>query len=87
MFKQKITDDVKAFVAPFLFEGALFADLTAGNGYDTLFLAEGVGETGRVYAFDIQASALQKTGERLKEQGLIDRVSLIHDSHERIKDY
>ena len=35
-------------------EGDLCIDATAGNGNDTLFLCELVGECGRVLAFDIQ---------------------------------
>ena len=38
--------------------GDLAVDLTAGNGSDTLFLAQTVGPTGTVLAFDIQVQAL-----------------------------
>lgn len=65
--------------------GELVVDATAGNGNDTLFLAEHVGETGHVYAFDIQQTALESTAEHLGI--LTDRVSLIWDSHENIKQY
>lgn len=60
-------------------------DATAGNGNDTLFLAEHVGINGHVYAFDIQQAALESTAERLGE--LTSRVSLIWDSHENVKKY
>ena len=63
----------------------LVVDATAGNGNDTLFLAEHVGENGHVYAFDIQQAALDATAERLGE--LTDRVSLIWDSHDNINQY
>ena len=41
-------------------------DATMGNGYDTLFLCEAVGPEGRVYAFDIQAQAVETTRARLR---------------------
>ncbi len=43
-------------------------DATAGNGNDTAFLANLVGPTGRVFAFDVQASAAQATVARLAEE-------------------
>lgn len=35
--------------------GGRALDATAGNGHDTLLLAQLVGETGRVWAFDVQS--------------------------------
>ncbi len=48
--------------------GDLAIDATAGNGHDTAFLADCVGATGRVLAFDVQESALTATRERVAEQ-------------------
>jgi SAM-dependent methyltransferase len=57
-------------------------DATAGGGNDTLFLARLVGLTGSVYAFDIQAEALQQTRERFaREQKSSQHVRFILDSH------
>lgn len=61
--------------------GDLAIDATAGNGHDTVFLAERVGESGRVIAFDIQAEAISATRARLAAAGLADRVTLIEGSH------
>ena len=58
-----------------------------GNGYDTLFLSRTVGEKGRVYAFDIQQSALESTEKRLKENGAPENYTLICDSHHNAKEY
>ncbi|QHW33276.1 methyltransferase domain-containing protein [Paenibacillus rhizovicinus] len=52
---------VKERVAP----GGVVIDATCGNGVDTQFLAELVGPRGRVYAFDIQVDALERTRARL----------------------
>lgn len=65
-------------------EGMVAIDMTAGNGHDTLFLAERVGDTGHVYAFDVQAEAVEATTKRLEAAGLSQRVSVIHDSHDTV---
>lgn len=64
--------------------GARVIDATMGNGKDTLWLAGLVGETGKVYAFDVQKDAVERSRARLEEAGLLDRVRLIHDGHERV---
>ena len=65
-------------------EGCITADCTAGNGHDTCFLAALCGDTGRVYAFDIQESAVASTAALLEKEGLAGRVVLIRDGHENI---
>lgn len=54
----------------FVWPGDIAIDATAGNGHDTLALAELVGPTGRVFAFDIQPVALANTASRMAERGL-----------------
>lgn len=61
--------------------GDIAIDATVGNGYDTIFLAEQVGATGKVYGFDIQHAALQAAQEKCQQANLQDRVSLIQASH------
>ena len=67
--------------------GEQVIDATAGNGYDTLFLAKQVGELGRVFSFDVQQLALTRTREKLEEQALDGRCQLILDSHEHLARY
>jgi predicted methyltransferase len=62
-------------------EGDTVVDATAGNGHDTVFLAQLVGEDGRVHAYDIQAAAIEATAARLEQAGLRERVMLHHTSH------
>lgn len=62
--------------------GDLVVDATAGQGFDTEFLARLVGEQGHVYAFDVQELALRRTKERLAAAGLLERVTLCHAGHE-----
>jgi len=67
--------------------GQIVLDCTVGNGNDTLLLSLLVGEKGKVYGFDIQSVAIERTRKKLINEGLEDRVILINDSHENIDKY
>ena len=81
MFPPHPTDLLHTILRGEIHEGDLAIDATAGNGHDTLFLAQEVGETGKVIAFDIQPAAIEATRKRLEDGGQIDRVSLHQKSH------
>jgi len=66
--------------------GDTVVDATAGKGGDTLFLADLVGESGRVFAFDLQQAALDVTGSRLAQLGQAHRVTLVCGSHDRLSE-
>ena len=67
--QQRVPDVLKAMgVQP----GAMFADIGAGQGFYTVRLARAVGESGRVYAVDVNASTLRSLRSRLKEEGLVN---------------
>ena len=68
-------------------EGDTVIDATAGNGHDTVFLAEAVGETGRVLAFDIQHSAIDSAKARIEAAGLSSRVEFYQASHARVAEH
>lgn len=68
-------------IAAVLQPGDAAIDATAGNGHDTSFLAEKVGCTGKVIAFDVQEQAIFSTRERLAAAGLLERVELVQGSH------
>ena len=67
--------------------GDIAVDATAGNGHDTLFMAQLVGEMGKVYAFDIQQSAIENTKKLLDKNGVLNRTHLICDGHQNMKEY
>lgn len=67
--------------------GDVVIDATAGNGHDTVFLADKVGINGHVWAFDLQQQALMNTQTLLNTRQLAQQVSLIHDSHAQIAAY
>lgn len=68
-------------------QGDRVVDATMGNGHDTLHLARLVGDTGKVYAFDIQPQALQTTAALLLAENLQARCVLIQESHVRMRAY
>ena len=65
----------------------IYLDSTMGNGYDTTFFCELAGEKGKVYAFDIQELAAERTGKLLEQRGLTARAQLILDSHANMEQY
>lgn len=61
-------------------------DATAGNGKDTLFLAQNTPNETAIYAFDIQQQALLNSQELLKNHGFsTNKVRYILDSHANVK--
>ena len=68
-------------------EGDIAVDATAGNGHDTLFLAQLVGDDGFVYAFDVQKQAVDATLHRLLDNALEHRALVLKDGHENIAKY
>lgn len=76
-----------AYVQAALQEGARAIDATCGNGHDTAFLAQLVGETGKVIGFDIQQQAVDNTRKRLEEAGLLQRCELHLCSHAQMEEH
>jgi len=80
-----LTDQAARRLAVYLSAGDVVIDATAGNGYDTLFLAQHVEPAGHVFAFDIQPRAIEKTRQRLAAQNLAAQVTLRLASHGDLK--
>lgn len=74
-------------VAAVLRPGDVAIDATAGNGHDTVFLAERVGDAGKVFAFDVQAEAIAAARARVEAAGLTGRVEFILASHATIVEH
>ncbi len=65
--------------------GDAVVDATAGNGHDSLFLAQRVVPGGHLWAFDVQAAAVAATRSRLLENGMeAADFTLHHAGHERL---
>lgn len=68
-------------------ENGLFIDATAGNGHDTLFLAQHIDSTSKILSFDIQETAILQTRQLLQKHDLAPKVTCILDSHANISNY
>jgi SAM-dependent methyltransferase len=65
------TVEAQNIACRYLTKGCIAIDATCGNGNDTLFLAEKVGEDGTVYGIDIQADAVDVARQKLADAGLV----------------
>ncbi len=79
-----ITDLSKFFIKQVVCPEDNVIDATAGNGHDTIFLAKLLSNKGKVFSFDIQKQAIEKTKEKLESQNLSHKVSLLHTGHQEI---
>ncbi len=76
---------VKAAIEPALKNARTVVDATAGNGHDTLFLAEQTADAAKIYAFDIQETALNNTRALTAEYA--ERINYVLASHDKIAEW
>ncbi|WP_040207558.1 class I SAM-dependent methyltransferase [Neobacillus jeddahensis] len=84
MKMERILPFAKSILKKAVQPGDIAVDATLGNGHDTVFLAELVGETGKVFGFDVQMEAIRSSEERLQQNKLTERVTLFHAGHEQL---
>ena len=84
-----ILDAAHAFAARGLGPGGVAIDATVGNGHDTLFLVQEVGEEGTVIGFDVQSDALQATRDRVESEApdVSGCLHLVHAGHESMAEH
>ncbi|MDQ8205561.1 FAD-dependent oxidoreductase [Pelagicoccus sp. SDUM812003] len=80
------TEVVREVISHHVNPGETAIDATAGNGHDTVWLCESVGASGHVFAFDLQAPALEITRGRLRKSSLAKRATLMQRGHETMLD-
>ena len=81
----RLIDHAHKVIRAVVTKGDVVVDATLGNGYDTLFLAKCVGDTGKVIGFDVQQMALDSTKRRLLDNGVaLSSFQLCLDSHDQI---
>jgi hypothetical protein len=80
-----LVKEVHRRLAQIIEPGDLCLDATAGNGLDTLFLAQLVKDSGTVHAMDVQKDALSITGSLLERHGLKDRVTTHLTCHSKME--
>lgn len=83
----RLTDYCHLHVEKILTTGDVAIDATMGNGHDTCFLAQIVGETGKVFAFDIQSQAVENTQKRLQQLAFSSRVEIFEADHATMKEH
>lgn len=81
---KRLTEIAQQRVTDVLGSGEYAIDATAGNGHDTAFLAQHVGPGGRVFAFDVQPTAIAATRQRLADLGL-QNIDLLQRSHSELE--
>jgi len=64
--------------------GMVFLDIGCGDGFFTILAAKKVGERGKVYAVDVDASAIQKLNNKAKSEGLKNITTKIGEAEETI---
>lgn len=80
------TVEAQRMAADYLTAGAIAIDATVGNGFDTLFMAQHVGEAGLVYGVDIQPAAIESAKQKLQQADLLHRTQLAVMSHADLPD-
>ncbi len=84
LFPPRPTALAQEILKPLIRPGDLVIDATAGNGHDTVFLAECVGPEGKVLAFDVQEAALDSAKSRVGELGWVE---FFHESHAKMAEH
>ena len=80
------TQTALLFISQYLHNGDTVVDATCGNGHDTLALAK-MG-AGKIYAFDVQETAITNTESLLTKENIpLSNVHLILDSHANMCNY
>lgn len=82
----RVTSLSHIIVSRYIQRGDIVVDATFGNGYDTLFLAQTVGEEGYVFGFDIQDLAYENTEKLLKDSAPSANVRLFLKNHSLMKE-
>ena len=81
----KVLKFSKRLITEIVDKNSICVDATCGNGYDTLFLAQSACK--KVFAFDIQEKAITNTKKILQENSLLEKCTVILDSHENFNNY
>ena len=66
--RDRIEQPEKVMAAVGVGPGMVVGEIGAGSGYFTFWLARGVGETGKIYANDIDRRALERLGRRAADE-------------------
>lgn len=74
-----------ALLQPYILTARVLVDMTCGNGHDTAFLAGHMSPQATLYAFDLQAQAIEATRKRLAAENLWSpQIKLQQGSHDKL---
>ena len=62
--------------------GMIIGEVGAGDGYFTYYLAERVGDSGRIYANDIDDEELEKIRKKIKKDSITNIITVLGESTE-----
>ncbi|CAL5222665.1 g5062 [Coccomyxa viridis] len=85
----RMTSVAQAVWAGFAREGDTVVDATCGNGHDSKWLAQAVGPTGMLYAFDIQEDAIRSTRAVLEDEvdpARLPTLEVVRACHSTLKE-
>ncbi len=75
---RKLSHSPEKILSPFVRPGMTVLDYGCAMGFFSLPMARMVGQSGRVYCFDIQQKMLDKLTDRAAKQGLVSVIEPIH---------
>ena len=80
----RLVNHAQKFISEHITQGSTALDLTCGNGYDSLFLAQKVGSRGMLYSIDIQSYAIQKARDLLRSENCNSQTKFILSCHTKL---
>ena len=83
----RLTEQAHRELDKIIHAGDFVIDATLGNGYDTQFLAQKVGNDGGVYAFDIQKESIEQSTRLLEKHQLLSRVIFTQSCHSKMLEH
>lgn len=84
----RATDFSRKIIEKYAPNAKVAVDATMGNGHDTLRLLEHLRPEAKLYSFDIQERAIEKTKDKLLKSDLkCNNYKLICDGHENLDQY
>ena len=83
----RLTEQAHRELDKIIHAGDFVIDATLGNGYDTQFLAQKVGNDGGVYAFDLQKESIEQRTRLLEKHQLLSRVIFTQSCHSKMLEH
>ncbi len=83
-FIRRLFQNPKKIVGPYIKPGDTVVDMGCGPGFFSIEMAHMVGETGQIFAVDLQKEMLAKVAHKAALKNLSDRVYLHLASQEKI---